>query len=112
MAPPRMTEARSRRQSSRREIGMSQPRTGAAGGAGSTLKHELTSGVKRHGHRLVLEVIIKCLLAQLAADAAGLEAAERRRGVEDVVAVHPDRAGANAVGDGVGLADVARPDRR
>ena len=63
------------------------------------------------GHRLELGVVVERLLAQLAADAARLEAAERGGGVEDVVAVDPDGPGADAVGDRVGLADVAGPDR-
>ena len=64
----------------------------------------------RHGHRLHLRVISQGIFAQFPADAGHLEAAERGGGVEDVVAVDPDRAGPQFGGQAVGLADVARPD--
>jgi hypothetical protein len=66
----------------------------------------------RHRHRLDLGVIPQRVFAQFAADAGHLEAAEGGGGVEDVVAVDPDRAGLELGGEAVGLADVARPDRR
>ena len=66
--------------------------------------------IECYRHRLELGVVVQRLLAQLAADAARFEPAERRGRVEDVVAVDPDRAGADALGDGVGLLDVAGPD--
>src|SRR5262249_20190085 len=65
-----------------------------------------------HVHPLDLGVQLQGVLTELAADAAHLESAERGRGVEDVVAVDPDRAGPQAVRQPVRLADVARPHRR
>jgi hypothetical protein len=53
-------------------------------------------------------VIVERLLAKTAA----LEPAERGGGIEDVVAVDPHGSRTHAIGDGVGLADVSRPDRR
>src|SRR4051812_48250361 len=72
--------------------------------------HPASGSVERDGHGLQLGVVVEGLLAQLAADAGHLEAAEGGGGVEDVVAVDPDGAGPEAVGDRVGLADVAGPD--
>jgi len=46
----------------------------------------------------------------LAADARGLEAAERRRRVADAPRVDVDRPGAQQAGQAVGVGDVARPD--
>src|SRR5437764_5350431 len=48
--------------------------------------------------RLQLDVFADALLAELAADARGLEAAERRDEVHGVL-VDPERAGADAAGD-------------
>jgi hypothetical protein len=53
---------------------------------------------------------MQAVLAEFAAHAGLFEAAEGRRGVEDVIAVDPDRARADVVGDGVRLADIAGPD--
>ena len=39
-----------------------------------------------------------------------LESAKGSGGVEDVVAIHPDGAGADAIGYGVRLGDVLSPD--
>src|SRR5690349_25113414 len=61
-------------------------------------------------HRLHFRVQLQGVLAQLPAEAAHLEAAERRRRVEDVIAVDPDRPRPKAVGQPVRLGDVARPD--
>src|SRR3984893_5173794 len=55
-------------------------------------------------------VVGEAVFAEFAADAGLLEAAERGGGVEDVIAIHPDGAGADAVGDGVGFGDVLGPD--
>src|ERR1700722_3521818 len=55
-------------------------------------------------------VVFEGFVAHFAAPAGLLVAAERKSGVEDVVAVDPDGAGAELVGDLVGFLDVARPD--
>src|SRR5262249_33031350 len=77
-------------------------------GTGSSPNTYLATGrplsIERHGHRLVLGVILQRPLAELAADAAGLVAAEGGGGIEHVVAVDPDRPGADPVGNRVGLA--------
>src|SRR5262245_10604829 len=50
-------------------------------------------------NRLHFRVVLQGILPQLAADAGHLEAAEGRRGIDDVVAVDPDLAGAEAAWD-------------
>ena len=55
--------------------------------------------------------MLQGVLAELAALAGHLVTAERGGGVEDVVAVDPDGAGAEAVGQAVGLGDVAEGGR-
>src|SRR6266508_2442174 len=70
----------------------------------------LSLSSQRDRHGLHLGVAVERLLAQLAAEAAPLEPAERSGGVEDIVAVDPEGPRADAVGDGVRLADVAGPD--
>ena len=61
-------------------------------------------------HRLRLGVVLQRRLAVLAALAGHLEAAERRRRVHDVVAVHPHRPRLHLLGEQVRLVDVLRPD--
>ena len=61
-------------------------------------------------HRLDLGVVVEDELTHLAAPAGFLVAAKRQRSVEHVVAIDPHRAGANALGELVGLGDFARPD--
>src|SRR5579863_8612548 len=63
-----------------------------------------------HGDRLQLRVLLQAILAQLSADPRLLEAAKWRAGIKHVVAIHPHRTRANAVGDGMSFADIARPD--
>src|SRR5580698_3946246 len=53
---------------------------------------------------LDVEVLFQVLLAGLAAVAAHLVAAERHRGVHGLIAVDPDRTGAQRLGDAVRLA--------
>src|SRR5208337_429734 len=65
---------------------------------------------KRDRYGLELGVAVERLLAQFAAEAAPLEPAEGGGGVEDVIAVDPEGPRADAIGDGVRLADVAGPD--
>ena len=60
--------------------------------------------------RLGLQVGAQALGAVLAADAGGLEAAERRGRVDRAPGVDVDRAGAQQRGEPVGVGDVARPD--
>ena len=55
-------------------------------------------------------VVVEHFLAHLAAPAGLLVTAERQRGVEHVVAIDPDRAGADAAGQLVRGAAVAGPD--
>mmetsp|Transcript_51677 Transcript_51677/g.137645 ORF Transcript_51677/g.137645 Transcript_51677/m.137645 type:complete len:238 (-) Transcript_51677:1022-1735(-) len=58
---------------------------------GGALCHSISvPGVHRHHDALHLRVVLERVLALLAAPAAGLEAAERGRHVEVVVAVDPD----------------------
>src|SRR6202789_1615430 len=61
------------------------------------------------GDRLDLGVCLESLVAHLAAPAGLLVAAKRQRGVEDVVAVDPDRARPQLLGQGVRLGDVLGP---
>src|SRR5262245_52825870 len=89
----------------RGKVRRSQPRLD------TTLRNRYTNVLLQgDGDRLELGVVFQRRFAELAADSAGLVAAEGSRGVEDVVAVDPDGAGAEAFGDRVGLLDVARPD--
>ncbi len=53
-------------------------------------------------YRLGLEIGVETVVAVLAADARGLEAAERRRGVDGAPRVDVDRAGAQHRGELVG----------
>src|SRR6204780_1968940 len=62
------------------------------------------------GDGLDFGVGLEDLVAHLAAPAGLLVAAERQGRVEDVVAVDPDRAGPELLGQGVGLGDVLGPD--
>ncbi len=55
-------------------------------------------------------VVVEGGFAEFAADAGHLVTAEGGGGVEDVVAVDPDGAGAEFVGDLVGFGDVFGPD--
>src|SRR5262249_29472029 len=64
-----------------------------------------------HPHRLDLGVELERGLAHLAAEAALLVAAEGRGGVEDVVAIDPDRSRLERLGELVRLRDVGGPDR-
>src|SRR5271155_752677 len=59
---------------------------------------------------LCFSVVAQGLFAHLAPPAGLFVSAERQRGVEDVVAVHPDGARADALSQFVGDAHVARPD--
>src|SRR6267378_4144218 len=61
-------------------------------------------------HRLGLQIRVERLAPQIAAEPAGLEPAERRARVVEVVAVDPNRAGANRPGGAVRFLDILRPD--
>src|SRR5689334_14939646 len=63
-----------------------------------------------HPDRLDLRVQLESSLAHLTPEAALLVATKRRRRVEHVVAVDPDRTRLEAVGEAMRLVDVARPD--
>src|SRR5690242_17355100 len=76
-------------------------------GSGQTA---LVSVRQFHGNGLDLRVLLQAILAKLTAYAGLLEAAERSSGVEHVEAVHPNRAGPNAVRNRVSLTNVTRPD--
>src|ERR1039457_6736752 len=54
-----------------------------------------------NGDRLHFRILLQAVFAQLTPNAGLLEASKRRRGIENVVAVHPDRARPNGIGDGV-----------
>src|SRR5947207_1981712 len=60
---------------------------------------------ERHCYRLGFEIGLEAFFAQLAAVAGHFIAAEGSGGVEDVVAVDPDGAGAEFGGQGMGLGD-------
>ncbi len=62
--------------------------------------------IQVHPDALHLRVVLERVHAHLAAEAALLVAAERRRGVVDVVGVDPDRAGLELARDVVRLLDV------
>src|SRR5580658_7600034 len=68
------------------------------------------AGLQLGGDGLDFGVGIEGLVAHLAAPAGLLVAAEGQGGVEHVVAVDPDRAGPELLGQRVGLGDVAGPD--
>src|SRR5262245_26805521 len=61
------------------------------------------------GYGLDLGVVLQGGLAVLPAVTGHLEAPEGRRGIDDVVAVHPDGARLDGPGERVGLVDVLRP---
>src|SRR5215469_7496706 len=65
-----------------------------------------------HRDRLHFRILLQTIFAEFPAYSRLLEAAERRARIEHVVTVHPNRAGANGVGDGERLLDVAGPYRR
>src|ERR1700735_5034492 len=60
--------------------------------------------------RLDVEIFFQMLLAGLAAITAHLVAAERHRRVHCLIAIDPDRTGAQRLGDAMRLADVPGPD--
>src|SRR2546429_9070546 len=62
-----------------------------------------------HGDCLDFGILLQPVFPEFPADAGLLESPERRGGVENVIAVHPDGARANRVGDRVRLADIPRP---
>jgi hypothetical protein len=68
------------------------------------------AALQQRGNRLDLGVVVQDFVAHLAAPARLLVAAERKRGIEDVVAVDPDCAGPELLGEGVRLGDVPGPD--
>src|SRR5271154_2313747 len=64
------------------------------------------------GDRFHFGVLLQSVFAQFTSYTRLLEAAKRSSGVENVVAVHPNRTGANTVRDRVGFLDIARPHSR
>src|SRR6202044_2380019 len=84
-----------------------QPGRGGVSTAPPTARR---AGLQLGGHRLDLGVGLGHFVAHLAAPAGLLVPAERQRGVKDVVAVDPDRPGAELLGQRMGLGDVAGPD--
>src|SRR5271167_1629265 len=62
-------------------------------------QHHRPADSDTHADRLGLEIIFEHLAAHLAAPARLLVAAKGHRRVEDVVAVDPDRTGAQLIGD-------------
>src|SRR6266478_6298450 len=74
--------------------------------------HLSRRGLKFYRDRLHFGVVCQTILAELAPDPRLLEPAERRTRVEHIVAIHPHRAGAHTVCNGMGLGDVLRPHRR
>src|SRR6185295_18628784 len=59
--------------------------------------------------RLHVQVLLELLQSRLAAVAAHLVPTEWHRRIHGLVAVYPNRAGPNALGQSMRLADVARP---
>src|SRR5271168_1401878 len=66
-------------------------------------------GLKGRGDGLYLGVVVKHFLAHLAAPAGLFVSAERQGGVEDVVAIDPDGAGADAPRHLVRRAEILCP---
>src|SRR5262245_34749887 len=60
-------------------------------------------------HRLDLRVVVEDELTHFTSPTRLLVAAEGQRGVEDIVAVDPDRSGTDPLGDLVRLGDVSAP---
>src|SRR4051794_13535062 len=77
----------------------------------TTLLLSLGSACGGDGDRLELEVAVEALAALLPADAAGLDAAERRGRVHAVGLVHAEGAGADPSGQPQPALDVGGPDR-
>src|SRR5580698_6602612 len=67
-------------------------------------------GLKSRRDGFDLGVVVEHFLAHLTAPAGLLVSAEGQRGVEDVMAIDPDSAGADAPGHLVGGAQILRPD--
>src|SRR5580693_4415451 len=82
------------------------PGTGPAAGPRTIIKRSLQLG----RHRLDLGVSLQDLVAHFPAPAGLLVPAERQGRVEHVVAVDPDRAGPQLLGQRVRLGDVLGPD--
>src|SRR6185437_8383150 len=80
--------------------------TTAPGMRADAIRARRTPRLQLRGHGLDLGVGLEDLVAHLAAPAGLLVAAERQRGVEDVVAVDPDGPGTELLGQCVGLGDV------
>src|SRR4029079_5137318 len=66
--------------------------------------------VEPDGDILLLHVDLEGVIAAVAADAARLDAAERRRQMPHVLRIDPDHAGFDVLGDAMGAADVAGPE--
>src|SRR6185295_16579085 len=83
---------------------------GRGSGEGPGVRARAGAGIlPPHINRLDLRIRLDRLLAELAAEAALLVAAEGRGGVVPVVLVDPHRPGLDAPRHLVGLADIARP---
>src|SRR3984885_13541123 len=67
------------------------------------------SKLDAHAHRLGLKIILENFAAHLTAPARLLIAAERHRSVEDIVAIDPNRTGAQLIRDAMRALDVAGP---
>src|SRR2546421_4857948 len=65
-----------------------------------------------HPHRLRLRIIVQRLAPQVAPEPGELVAAERSRGIVEVVRVHPDGPSLDRAGHAVRLRDVSGPDPR
>src|SRR6058998_2493240 len=63
-----------------------------------------------HPHGLRLRIIVQRLFPQISPEPRELVAAERRRGIVEVVRVDPDRSRLDGAGHAVRLLDVLRPD--
>src|SRR5258708_5005307 len=70
----------------------------------------MDKGLELRGYRLDLGVGVEHFVAHLTAPAGLLVSAERQCRVEHVVAVDPDGAGPDLLGQGVSLGDVPGPD--
>src|SRR2546421_1158433 len=78
----------------------------------STVLYRLLPRSQPHPHGLRLRIIVQRLAPQVAPEPGELVAAERSRGIVEVVRVHPDGPSLDRAGHAVRLRDVSGPDPR
>jgi hypothetical protein len=70
------------------------------------------SELEFHANGFGLGVQLKHVVSHLAAPSGFLVSAERQRGIENIIAIDPNRAGPQLRGEGVGLGDIIGPNTR